>query len=177
VVVAAWVISWLIGVGISVAVIAKCPKVPGLPSSTEKYRSLAIIMGFVPCLGIALIVQLIYLGMYRAKLGRFRQGQSSAQAALSYEAFESGPPQRRGRPGRPVAPNPAYDNSGGRRPARHGRPGPSAEPNPFDEAPRNAFEQVPPRNPFEQVPPRNAFEQDPPRNPFDEAPPRNPFEY
>ena len=166
---AAWIIGWLIGIGISVAIIVKSPRVPGISDKTEALRKVAIILGFVPCLGIALIAQLIYLGMYRAKLGRFLAGQASAQAALSYEAFESGPSVRRGGPERPVAPNAAYDNSGGRRAARHGRPDRPVAPNPFDEAP--------PRNPFEQAPPRNASRDAPARNPFDEAPARNPFEY
>ena len=201
---AAWIISWLIGIGISVAIIVKSPRVPGISDKTEGLRKAAIVLGFVPCLGMALIAQLIYLGMYRAKLGRFLERQASAQDALSYEDFESGPPQRRGVTERPVAPNAAYDNSGGRRPARHGRPDRLAAPNPFDEAPHNPFEQAPPRNavreahprnpfdetpppnPFEQAPPRNAvreahprnpFDETPPPNPFDEAPPRNPFEY
>jgi hypothetical protein len=76
---AAWIIGWLIGIGISVAVIAKYPRVPGISEKAERYRLGAIIMGFVPCLGLALIVQLIYLGMYRAKLGRFLERQASAR--------------------------------------------------------------------------------------------------
>lgn len=144
----AWIIGWLIGVGISVAIIVKSPRVRGISDKTEGLRKAAIILGFVPCLGLALIAQLIYLGMYRAKLGRFLERQASAQAALSYEDFES-KPVRHGGSDRPVAPNAAYENSGGRRPARHGRPDRPATPNPFDEAPRNPFEEAPPRNPFE----------------------------
>jgi hypothetical protein len=174
---AAWIISWLIGIGISVAIIVKSPRVPGISDKTEGLRKAAIILGFVPCLGIALIAQLIYLGMYRAKLGPFLARQASAQAALSYEDFETGPPRRRAGPERPVAPNAAYDNSGGRRTPRHGRPDRAAAPNPFDEAPRNPFQQAPPRQASQQAPSRNPFDEAPPRNPFDEAPSRDPFEY
>jgi hypothetical protein len=167
-VVAAWIIGWLVGIGISVAIIVKSPRVPGISDKTEGLRKAAIILGFVPCLGMALIAQLIYLGMYRAKLGRFLERQAAAQDALSYEDFESGRPPRREGPERPVAPNAAYNTSGGRRPARHGRQDRPSAPNPFDEAPRNAFEQAPPS--------RHGFGEAHSRKPFDEAPPPNPFE-
>lgn len=140
---AAWIISWLIGIGISVAIIVKSPRVPGISDKAEGLRKAAVILGFVPCLGMALIAQLIYLGMYRARLGRFLERQTSAQAALSYEDFESGPPQRRGRTERPAAPNP------------------------FDEAPHNPSEQAPLRNAGGEAHSRNPFDAAPPRNPFE----------
>jgi hypothetical protein len=134
VVAAAWIISWLIGIGISLAVKAKYPRVPGISQKAEQDRILAIAMGFVPFLGLALIVQLIELALYRARLARFLQGQASAQALLSSEDFESGQATHRGRPERPVVPTP------------------------FDEVPGNPLEQAPPSKAFGGAPASNPFE-------------------
>ena len=130
---AAWIISWLIGIVISLAVKAKYPRVPGISQKAEQDRILAIAIGFVPLFGLALIFQLIELVLYRARLARFLQSQASAQALLSYEDFE-GQTKQRGRPERPVAPNP------------------------FDEVPHNPLEQAPPRRAFGEAPASNPVE-------------------
>ena len=113
----AFILVWLLQIALSIGIIVGSPRVPGVSDKVEGKRMSAVIAGFFPCVGVMLILQLIYFGQYRAALARHQVQQRAAQASLVVKDFE----------GFPSRPRTAHDPTA-----------PSA--NPFDEAPNIPFD-------------------------------------
>ena len=91
-----WFGFWVVGIILSVIILATNPKRDDVGEKVQRYRTLAIVMGFVPCFGFSTLAQIIYIVMYRTKLAMAVSTHSKLGASLSTDFGSS--------PGRTAAP-------------------------------------------------------------------------
>lgn len=77
---------WIGTAILSIVILVTNPKRNDVTDNVQKFRTLAVGAGFVPCAGLSLIAQLVYLGVYRAALARgdSRNRRLSSQLETSF---------------------------------------------------------------------------------------------
>lgn len=109
---------------LALIILAAVPKREDLPAKINNGRDNAIKLGFVPCVGIMLFYQLVFLGLYFAAKGREDSKRTQLAGRLTATSFDS-PSVGSSSPAGPGA-NPFADPATG-----SGGAGSAASDNPF----------------------------------------------
>lgn len=97
---------YLVQIAFSIGIIVGSPRVSGIPDKVERLRLMAIVAGFIPCIGISLVIQIIYFGLYRSRLASHKREQTKAQESLVTSDFETTPGPQSATESRESSPNP-----------------------------------------------------------------------
>jgi hypothetical protein len=81
---------YILTIGISLYTIFAVPKVPGVSERVASFRQSAIIIGFLPCFYLALIAQVILLGLYMWRSREVAEGATRFENLLP-TSFEDSP--------------------------------------------------------------------------------------
>jgi hypothetical protein len=100
---------WAAGIVLSIVILATNPKRTDVSQKIQSLRTGSIAFGFLPCVGLGLLIQVVYLALYRAALSRTLANQERLRSGLATDFGQNSgllPPASPQLPSPPNADNP-----------------------------------------------------------------------